>query len=275
MKRVVFLPDKPVDREGDLFGALVRDLGLVDFEVDGDPATADVVAYIGRERARAELGAGVKTGPVSDSVYVLPSTAPEHRRHFFEGTWRSFAAHVLGRDLAVRDEYKGMAPEAIKARLQKKRFPFGVLVANIVYDFNLGTIIRNANAFLAREVVIYGRRKADLRGAMGAHVYENIVHIPDAAGLRAFVGERGYRPVCFEETPDAAPLPQFEWPERPLMLFGQEGPGVPPELRELAESTVCIPLFGSMRSINVGVAAGIAMHDFVTVTTSGRRKPLA
>jgi tRNA G18 (ribose-2'-O)-methylase SpoU len=46
------------------------------------------------------------------------------------------------------------------------------------------------------------------------------------------------------------------------MIFGQEGPGVPEEVRALAEHTVFIPLFGSMRSINVGVAAGIAMHDW-------------
>jgi tRNA(Leu) C34 or U34 (ribose-2'-O)-methylase TrmL len=258
--RIVFLPDRPVDREGDLFSRLVADLGLTGYEIDGDPAKADFVAYVGRERATKDLGRPVKTGLVKGNLYVLPSTAPEERRHFFEGQWRSFAARVLGRDLAVRDEYKGMAPEEIKAALDAKRFPFAVCVANIEYDFNLGTIIRNANAFLAREVVIYGRRKMDLRGAMGAHVYENVVHVRDAADFAAHA--RGYKLVCFEEAAGAVPIQDFAWPPNPLMIFGQEGPGIPAEVRALADATVYIPLFGSMRSINVGVAAGIAIYDW-------------
>lgn len=261
MKRVVFLPDRPVDRPGDLFAELVKELGLDGlYEVDGDPAGADFVAYIGKERAEKELGERVRAGPVDERTYVLPSTAPEHRARFFEGVWRSFAGHVLGRDLAVRDEFKGMTPEAIKAALDARRFDFGVLVANIVYDINLGTIVRNANAFLAREVFIYGRKKADLRGAMGAHVYENVVHVPGLDALREKAA--GYSLVCFEETPDAVPLAEFAWPKNPLMMFGQEGPGVPEELRAAADATVMIPLYGSMRSINVGVAAGIAMYDW-------------
>ena len=261
MKRVVFLPDRPVDREGDLFHALVAQLGLTDWVIDADPGPGDLVAYVGKERASERFGRRVRTGPV-EGVYVLPSTAPEHRGRFYEGVWRNFASHVLERDLAVRDEYKLLPPEEIKARLDRTRFPFALLAANVAYDFNIGSIIRSANAFLAGEVVIYGRRKADLRGAMGAHVYENVVHVPDGEALRVFVRERDYTLVCFEDAPGAVPLPTFEWPERPLIAFGQEGPGMPAEVIEAAAHTVVIPQFGSMRSINVGVAAGIAMYDW-------------
>ncbi|MHC4338666.1 MAG: TrmH family RNA methyltransferase [Planctomycetota bacterium] len=267
MKRIVFYPDKPVDRPGDLFRHLVEELGLDNFEIDGDPKGADFVAFIGKERAEERFGRRLKAGPVDElwqgaAVYVLPSTAPEMRRRYYEGIWRSFAAHVLGRDLAVRDEYKGMAPEEIKRALDEKRNAFAVLVANLVYDINLGSIIRTANAFLAEEILIYGRKKMDLRGAMGAYVYENIVHLPDLHALEVHVGERGYTVVCMEETESAQPLSEFEWPERPLMVFGQEGPGVPEELRTRADKTVFIPQHGSIRSLNVGVAAGIAMYDW-------------
>ena len=267
MGRIVFLPDKPVDRPGDLFAELVKKLGLSGFEIDGDPAGAGFVAFVGKERAERQFGRGLKTGRLEEpwqgaEVHVLPSTAPELRGRFYEGVWRSFAARVLGRDLAVRDEYKGMAPDAIKEALAKKRHPFAVLAANIVYDFNIGSVIRSANAFLAKEVVIYGRRKADLRGAMGSYIYESIVHLADAAALDAFVEERGYTIVCLEETPDAVPLAPFVWPNDPLMVFGQEGPGVPEELRDRADATVYIPQYGSIRSLNVGVAAGIAMYDW-------------
>jgi len=264
MKRIVFLPDRPVDREGDLFFALVRDLGLDTWVLDEEAGPDDIVAYVGRERASARFGERVKTGPVAghEGVYVLPSTAPEHRGKFFEGVWRNFASHVLGRDLAVRDEYKGLPSEEIKARLDAKRFEFGLLAANVAYDINVGSIVRSANAFLAAEVVLYGRRKADLRGAMGAQNYENLVHVADADALALFLVERKYSLVCFEDAPGAVALPAFEWPQRPLIAFGQEGPGLPSEVLSRADHTVVIPQFGSMRSINVGVAAGIAMYDW-------------
>jgi len=264
MKRIVFLPDRPVDREGDLFHALVRDLELVDWVIDAVPGPNDVVAYVGRERASSRFGERVKTGPVAGEagVYVLPSTAPEHRAKFYEGVWRNFASHVLGRDLAVRDEFKGLATEEIKARLDAQRFDFGLLAANVAYDINIGSIVRSANAFLAAEVVLYGRRKADLRGAMGAQNYENIVHVADADALASFLDERRYALVCFEDAPGAVALPEFEWPSHPLLAFGQEGPGLPDEVLARADHTVVIPQFGSMRSINVGVAAGIAMYDW-------------
>jgi len=268
LKRVVFLPDRPVDREGDLFRALIAELGIEGFELDGDPQGADFVVFVGKERAREALGRPVKTGPQPErwkgagQVYVLPSTAPEQRGRFFEGAWRSFAAHLLGRDLAVRDEYKGLSPEQVKAALDPKRFDFSVLVANLVYDFNLGSIIRTANAFLAREVVIYGRKKADLRGAMGSYIYENVIHLPDLDALEEHLRAGDWSLVCFEEVEGAEPLAGFRWPERPLMVFGQEGPGVPEELRRRADFTVVIPQFGSIRSLNAGVAAGIAMYDW-------------
>jgi tRNA(Leu) C34 or U34 (ribose-2'-O)-methylase TrmL len=262
VKRIVFRPDRPVDREGDLFTALVERLELRNWVIDEQPREGDIVAYIGRERASEDYGERVKAGPLADGAYVLPSTAPELRGKFFEGVWRSFAAVVLGRDLAVRDEYKGLAPEEIKARLDSRRFDFALLAANVAYDINIGSIIRSANAFLAREVVIYGRKKADLRGAMGAQNYENLVYLSDAEELEKFVEERGYRLVCFEDVDDAVELASFDWPEHPLIAFGQEGPGLPPELLARAHAKVVIPQYGSMRSINVGVAAGIAMYDW-------------
>lgn len=267
MKRIVFVPDRPVDRPGDLFFTLVKELGLENYEIDGDPETADFVAFIGRRRAAGHFGRKVKSGRMPErwgraEVYVLPSTAPSLRRRFFEGIWRSFAGRVLGRDLAVRDEFKGLAPDEIKAELDKRRFPFGVLCANLVYDFNIGSVVRTANAFLAEEVCIYGRRKADLRAAMGAYVYMEMVHLPDVEALEKHVALREYNLVCFEQMDNSIPISELAWPDHPLMIFGQEGPGVPPELRERAQVIVRIPQYGSIRSLNVGVTAGIAMQDW-------------
>jgi len=270
MPTIVYLPDEPVDRPGDRFAGLTRALGLdaLPHAVDGDPRDADFVVFVGRSRAAEFLGRKVSSGRMRETlgraeVWVLPSTAPGRRGSFYEGVWRAFAARALGRDLAVRDEFKGMAPDEIKAALDARRHPFAVCCCNVAYDFNIGSIVRTANAFLAAEIVVYGRRRWDKRGAMGAYHYENIVHVPDAAALRAHAEARGYRLVVFEEREGATPLPDFRWPHRPLLVFGQEGPGVPAEILDLPHDPVFIPQFGSIRSLNVGVAAGIALYSCV------------
>ncbi len=266
MARVLFLPDTPVDQPGDCFRALVARLGLEDFALEGEEAGAACVAFVGTRRAEERFGRGVKCGrvPGAGEFWVLPSTARERRGTFYEGVWREFAGHVLGRDLAVRDEYRGMAPGEIREALAARRFPFGVLLVNLVYDFNVASVIRNANAFLAREVCLFGRRRVDTHGAMGTQRYETLVHLPDEAALDRHIAEQSYALVCFEETPDARPLPAFVWPERPLMAFGQEGAGLPPSLLSRAAARVFIPQHGSIRSLNLAVAAGIAMYSWHT-----------
>lgn len=270
--RILFLPDLPVDGEGDRFRPLLERLGLagLDWRVEGpgegSGENADYIAFLGRERAEARLGGDVRMGRQearigAAEVWVLPATAFSRRGSFYEGIWRAFAARVLGRDLAVRDEFKGMAPDEIKAALEARRHDFAVCCCNLAYDFNIGTVVRTANAFLAREVWIYGRRRWDKRGAMGSYHYENILHVADAADFAARVRERGYSVVVFEQTPAATPLPSFRWPPAPLLVFGQEGEGVPPELLAMAEHLVVIPQSGSIRSLNVGVAAAIAMYS--------------
>jgi tRNA G18 (ribose-2'-O)-methylase SpoU len=66
-----------------------------------------------------------------------------------------------------------------------------------------------------------------------------------------------------DNTPGAVPLETTELPRECLLLFGQEGPGLTAEAREAAGLVVSIAQFGSTRSINAGVAAGIAMHAWV------------
>ena len=63
--------------------------------------------------------------------------------------------------------------------------------------------------------------------------------------------------------PGAVPLETVDLPRNCLLLFGQEGPGVTDEAKSTAALTVSVAQFGSTRSINAGVAAGIAMHSWI------------
>lgn len=69
--------------------------------------------------------------------------------------------------------------------------------------------------------------------------------------------------VAVDNVPGSVPLETAELPVDCLLVFGQEGPGVTDASKSGAVMTVSIAQFGSTRSINAGVAAGIAMHAWV------------
>lgn len=170
----------------------------------------------------------------------------------------------------VIDYYKYWTEDAIKADLDTKRHNFSLLCANIVGDFNLGTIIRCANAFLAKEVIIYGRKQYDRRGTVGTHRYENLKHVRTVLELDELKANylNGSYLVGIDNIPAAKPIETFVWPkDRHIVLcLGEEQSGIPEEIKLLCDEFVYIQQYGSVRSLNVGVAAGIAVYDLIRKT---------
>jgi tRNA G18 (ribose-2'-O)-methylase SpoU len=163
----------------------------------------------------------------------------------------------------VADRYRYWRNEAIVADLDTRRHPFHVAIENWQHDFNIGSVVRTANAFLAAEVHIVGRRRWNRRGAMVTDRYQHLRHHATVADLAGWAGAAGLPVVGIDVVPGAVPLEVTPLPERCVLLFGQEGPGLSPEARAASAVICSIAQFGSTRSINAGVAAGIAMHAWV------------
>ncbi len=163
----------------------------------------------------------------------------------------------------VVDRYRYWTLEAIVADLDTRRHDFHVAIENWQHDFNIGTVVRTANAFLAREVHIVGRRRWNRRGAMVTDRYQHIRHHPTVAELAAAMRAEKIPVYGIDNLPGAEPLEHLRLPRRVCLLFGQEGPGLSPEARALCDGTFSIAQFGSTRSINASAAAAIAMHTWV------------
>ena len=163
----------------------------------------------------------------------------------------------------VVDRYRYWRTEAIVADLDTRRHDFAVAIENWHHDRNIGTVVRTANAFLAREVIIVGRRRWNRRGAMVTDRYQHVVHVPDVPALAALAAERGYPLVGIDNLPGSVPLETFDLPRTALLLFGQESSGLTDAARAACTAVCSIAQFGSTRSINAGVAAGIAMHAWI------------
>ena len=163
----------------------------------------------------------------------------------------------------VVDRYRYWTMEAIVADLDSRRHDFHVAIENWQHDFNIGTIVRTANAFLAGEVHIVGNRRWNRRGAMVTDRYQHIRHHPSVEELSAYLHERGMTLLGIDNLPGSEPIEALTLPRRVCLLFGQEGPGLSQAAREACDGTFSIAQFGSTRSINASAAAAIAMHTWI------------
>ena len=163
----------------------------------------------------------------------------------------------------VLDRYRYWRREAIVAELDSRRHPFHVAIENWKHDLNIGTVVRNANAFLASAVHIVGQRKWNRRGAMVTDRYQHLEHHQTVGDFVASMRDRDIAVVGVDNLPGAQPIETTALPRKCVLVFGQEGPGLSPEVRETAELVLSITQFGSTRSINAGVASGIAMHSWI------------
>jgi tRNA G18 (ribose-2'-O)-methylase SpoU len=171
---------------------------------------------------------------------------------------------AAGEDMRnVVDRYRFWTREAIVADLDARRHPFHVAIENWQHDLNIGSVVRNANAFLAAEVHIVGNRKWNRRGAMVTDRYQHVRHHPTLEAFAAWAAEAELPVLGIDNLPGSEPIDAYDLPVRCAMLFGQEGPGLSEEARELCGAVLHIRQFGSTRSINAAAASAVAMHEWI------------
>jgi tRNA G18 (ribose-2'-O)-methylase SpoU len=193
----------------------------------------------------SEVGVGPWVGP-------WPAGEQYDERLLVEGDRRN-----------VVDRYRYWTMEAIVADLDRRRHGFHVAIENWQHDFNIGTIVRTANAFLAREVHIVGNRRWNRRGAMVTDRYQHVHHHQTVGDLAAYLHNRGVSLLGVDNLPGSDPIETLVLPRQVCLLFGQEGPGLSSAAHDACDGTFSIAQFGSTRSINASAAAAIAMHTWI------------
>ena len=153
--------------------------------------------------------------------------------------------------------------EAIVADLDKRRHSFHVAIENWQHDLNIGSIVRTANAFLASEVHIIGRRRWNRRGAMVTDRYQHVRHHPEVSDFTEFARQEGLAVIGVDNVEGSTPIETISLPKDCVFVFGQEGPGLSEEALAASDQVVGITQFGSTRSINASAAAAIVMHQWV------------
>ena len=161
------------------------------------------------------------------------------------------------------DEYKGLEVEAIVSDLDASRSNLEIAVENLERDFNMGTIVRNANAFNVRKVHVIGRRQWNKRGAMKTEAYLHLEYYATPADFFSEMKRRKKEVIAIDIVDGAQPLGDTKLPKNAVLVFGSEGPGLSEDMLKGSAKVVHIEQFGSTRSVNVGVASGIAMYAWI------------
>lgn len=163
----------------------------------------------------------------------------------------------------VIDKYKGLSVEEIKKDLETSRHNFHIAVENFQHDFNIGTIARNANAFNAAGIHIIGKRHWNRRGAMKTEAYMNVLHHKNVQDFVNWAKENNLRIIAIDNQKGAKNLNNTQLSKGSVLVFGNESNGLSEEMVGACEEMIAIEQFGSTRSVNVGVASGILMYEFV------------
>lgn len=169
----------------------------------------------------------------------------------------------------VIDHYHYWKHEAILADLNEKRHNYTILCSNLYNDFNIATVIRNANAFLASKVIIYGQKQYDRRGTVGTHHYTNFLYCRNIIDLidelkNIFNKHEKAKLIGIDNISIAKPIETYDWDKDThyVIAFGQEQVGLPKEIITMCADLLYIKQYGSVRSLNVGTASGIVMYDY-------------
>jgi tRNA G18 (ribose-2'-O)-methylase SpoU len=207
--------------------------------------------------AKYTTGPGCRRGCYTSGMNELIGVGP-HPKPWPSGPQYDAELLQQGDHRNVADKYRYMTVDAIKADLDTHRTALHVAIENWQHDLNIGTIVRNANAFNVEAVHIIGKRHWNRRGAMVTDKYLSIFQHATVADFAAFVGQRTI--IAIDNLPGSIPLAQTRLPEHAVLVFGGEGPGVSDEMVAASQQMIAIEQFGSTRSVNVGVASGIAMY---------------
>lgn len=164
------------------------------------------------------------------------------------------------------DRFKKMSQEDIKRDVDSNALPYAICMMQIMGDYNFSTVVRNANAFGAREVYYWGpSRRWDRRGSVGMHHYTDVKHIMQGDYESLVSLRKRYKHFIAADIVEGVSTNLYDhvWQPDTLILFGEESCGLPLEVLGMCDAVIHIPQMGCVRSINVGTSAGIFMHDYM------------
>ena len=173
---------------------------------------------------------------------------------------------ILNRELAAEPD-PFPSSKASRKSVGARRRDISVLLDNIRSAWNVGSIFRSADGFGFAHAYVCGitptpEYEAVHKTSLGAEDSVPWSYHKDAVKLVKGLKKEGWRILALEEDKRATQLHDRTAPEqRSVLIIGNEVSGVDPELLDLCDAILYIPMYGDKKSFNVAIAFGIAAYE--------------
>ena len=154
---------------------------------------------------------------------------------------------------------------------------FMVFLDGVTDPHNLGAVLRTAEASGARAVVAPKDHSAPLNEVamrVSAGAGETLPYMQVTNLVRAIeqAQDKGYWALAFADEAGSSFYQQSLADQPHLLIFGSEDKGIRRLVREQADALVSLPMMGSVSSLNVSVACGVACYELLRQTQAGQAK---
>lgn len=151
-----------------------------------------------------------------------------------------------------------------------EKFPLVLVLDNVRSGLNVGSIFRTADAFLVEKILLCGitaqpPHREILKTALGSTESVEWEYFRETTEAVQSLKRKGYRIFAIEQTSRQVWLHEFipEPGQKYAFVLGNEVEGVEEPVLALCDGAIEIPQFGTKHSLNVAVAAGIAVWETV------------
>lgn len=157
----------------------------------------------------------------------------------------------------------------------KKKIPLVLVLDNVRSMNNVGSVFRTADAFMVEKIYLCGitgippHRDIE-KTALGATESVEWVHVPDTTELVKSLKADGYQVISIEQAENSVKLNDFhpDFTQQYAFILGNEVFGVEQEVINLSDTVLEIPQFGTKHSLNISVATGVVVWDFLSKALS-------
>jgi tRNA G18 (ribose-2'-O)-methylase SpoU len=153
-----------------------------------------------------------------------------------------------------------------------------LLLDNLRSTLNVGSIFRTANGVGVQEIYCCGTTPTPQhpkvkKSSLGAEITTEWSYAPNGLKLANELKQAGHIVIALEKTANSSALFDIQQVAKPnlTLVLGNEISGIDPQILDIADTVVHIPMYGSKSSINVAVAAGIALYFMVNMLSSPQR----
>lgn len=184
----------------------------------------------------------------------------------------------------VPDDLKHLSVPELQELTASRTFPFWVMMINVLGDMNVSTVIRSAHLMGAEKCVVFGRRKIDNRGLVGAANYtpvDKVWAVDENLEIQCdtfvqYCEQHAVMPVMIEQ--GGASVYDMDWRQlqftcdqvlqkKIMLVLGTEREGIPTNIIQagiqLGGCVVSIPQRGVIRSHNLSMAFAIVAGAMV------------